>query len=266
MPLIDIAFGLLILAMLGIGGYFLYRYFVNRPPANPCDNGGILKGGVCQCPLGYSGEHCENKDVLCGGKTCYNGGTCVNGNCQCAPGYSGPQCETTAPKCTDKNCYMGNWMTGPMCIKDTCSCNEGWATSGKVPYMCDECAPGYWPNPGEAPAGTYPCSKKLFTTPIKSSVNNCWLYTGWNGNDADGWCKTIYGANSSVYPNKTNPDQTCGGGGHCVSGYAYAMCNVPAYYADPSFNPATWQSCPQQTGGDTSYNNFFNGGMLKYPQ
>jgi hypothetical protein len=57
-----------------------------------CLNGGWCEEGICDCPPGYSGTHCEVYDP-CYNQTCYNGGYCSNGDCQCQEGYYGPQCE-----------------------------------------------------------------------------------------------------------------------------------------------------------------------------
>ncbi|CAF4416809.1 unnamed protein product, partial [Adineta steineri] len=68
---------------------------------NPCLNGGTcmsnnVGGFTCQCPQGYSGQRCEDRDP-CFSQPCMNQGSCMPQNggfrCVCPPGFTGTRCE-----------------------------------------------------------------------------------------------------------------------------------------------------------------------------
>lgn len=74
-----------------------------------CKNGGYCSGDTCACPLGYSGDLCENFSV-CDTIKCLNGGNCVNGSCLCANGYYGARCDSPM-----RDLYLGSY-TGTLTI------------------------------------------------------------------------------------------------------------------------------------------------------
>ena len=71
--------------------------------SNPCQPGStcndLVGHYICQCPLGYTGQHCEVNidDCGTGPSPCDNGGTCVDGigsfTCECLVDFSGQACE-----------------------------------------------------------------------------------------------------------------------------------------------------------------------------
>lgn len=98
----------------------------------PCANGGtcIENNGIpiCNCPTGFSGSHCGEKD-LCATYKCSNGGTCVENNerpiCNCPSGFSGSHCEKK-DACTNYQCANGG-----VCVESNgtakCNCQKGFS-------------------------------------------------------------------------------------------------------------------------------------------
>jgi hypothetical protein len=103
---------------------------------NPCLNNGICTssdfgGFTCQCPPGFSGQRCEDRDP-CASQPCQNGAPCVSSGggsytCQCPTGFNGQNCEEV-DICGVKN----------PCICGTCQ-NDRNAAQG---FRCF-CPPGY---------------------------------------------------------------------------------------------------------------------------
>lgn len=50
-----------------------------------CLNGGVCEDGDCNCPLGYTGDHCENEVDPCTQVTCEEGQVCNEGTCYDLP-------------------------------------------------------------------------------------------------------------------------------------------------------------------------------------
>ncbi|CAG2100573.1 unnamed protein product, partial [Medioppia subpectinata] len=85
---------------------------------------------TCECPLGYSGKHCEIMASICTNNPCSNGATCLDGPsgymCICRPGYEGEHCQVRQTDCDPNPCH-----------------NEGsCATVGHDQYQCT-CRAGY---------------------------------------------------------------------------------------------------------------------------
>ncbi|XP_019663545.1 mucin-3A [Ailuropoda melanoleuca] len=57
----------------------------------PCDNGGTWMQGLCHCPLGFSGDHCELQEIRC-----QNGGKWDGFRCHCPSTFYGSCCEFVA--------------------------------------------------------------------------------------------------------------------------------------------------------------------------
>ena len=69
---------------------------------NPCLNDATcfpngIGGFQCQCPPGFTGQRCEDRDA-CASQPCQNLGVCVSSSgdsyvCRCRTGYEGQNCE-----------------------------------------------------------------------------------------------------------------------------------------------------------------------------
>ncbi|PIC18225.1 hypothetical protein B9Z55_024194 [Caenorhabditis nigoni] len=65
------------------------------PDSGGCLNGGILKEGVCSCPLEWSGNSCQTPN-------CLNGGTVTTADtCSCIGAFTGSFCESAIANCTN---------------------------------------------------------------------------------------------------------------------------------------------------------------------
>ena len=80
-----------------------------------CTNGGTCTplGGVgqfeCSCPMGYTGERCQDLVDNCVSGVCLNGGECINAlnsfSCHCAQGFTGEFCEVNIDECSPNPCH-----------------------------------------------------------------------------------------------------------------------------------------------------------------
>ncbi len=73
---------------------------VSCGPKDPCKkfacyNGGVCHDGLCTCPTGFAGVHCQTKVAPdpCAAVTCPTGYICDSGICKCPLGYEGVNCE-----------------------------------------------------------------------------------------------------------------------------------------------------------------------------
>ncbi|ULT82233.1 hypothetical protein L3Y34_011896 [Caenorhabditis briggsae] len=65
------------------------------PDAGGCLNGGHEEGGVCSCPLEWSGNSCQTPN-------CLNGGTVTTADtCACNPAFTGSFCESSVSACNN---------------------------------------------------------------------------------------------------------------------------------------------------------------------
>ncbi|CAL4065422.1 unnamed protein product, partial [Meganyctiphanes norvegica] len=112
----------------------------------PCENNGhctpMDSGYICQCALGYSGQHCETDINECETEPCLNNATCadmLNGyQCTCLPGFTGAQCEVNIDDCNPNPCQNEG-----ACVDEVdtfmCVCQSGF--SGEIcDINIDECA------------------------------------------------------------------------------------------------------------------------------
>ena len=95
---------------------FLPAYDICSVP-DFCTNGGTCTplGGVgqfeCSCPMGYTGERCQDLVDNCVSGVCLNGGECINAlnsfSCHCAQGFTGGFCEVDIDECASYPCKNG---------------------------------------------------------------------------------------------------------------------------------------------------------------
>lgn len=157
------------------------------------------------------------------------------GYCVCNKSFFGKNCDKECG--SDVPCPSGSSCINGKCTSEKCKCLDGWTCSSG--YNCDTCLPG------RGPAGD--CSKKLITKPLyvylpcmgasshPSTINN--------------ECIRQFGSNAkfSEYANlnHANPNP-------CTDilgiGKRRYVCEVPKYYAAPTFNPSTWNPLNEVKG------------------
>ncbi|XP_028409640.1 uncharacterized protein LOC114532356 isoform X1 [Dendronephthya gigantea] len=115
--------------------------------SSPCDNSGVCHANSdgsfnCTCPLGFSGDVCDQEIDDCKNDSCLNGGQCIDGfntfYCVCNSFYTGEKCEKNIDDCALSSC-----SAGAVCIDGlgnfTCQCPSGFA--GEFCQLeIDECA------------------------------------------------------------------------------------------------------------------------------
>jgi hypothetical protein len=116
----------------------------------------------------------------------------------------------------------------------TCKCAPNVIPDSSTGSPCGKCKDGY------GPLGD--CSLKYFNTPILLSTPNCWNRAiNKIGGDVSNECINTYGVSATWDGNSQ-----CGymdGDGCGVTLNRRQLCSVHKYYADPSFDPDTWQPC-----------------------
>ncbi|XP_028513086.1 neurogenic locus Notch protein [Exaiptasia diaphana] len=176
--------------------------------SSPCLNNARCIGSdwsfTCDCPSGYTGDHCETDIDDCAKNPCQNG-KCIDGinsyKCDCVAGYSGKNCENNVDECADGPC-----KNGAKCI------------DGVNAYKC-ECAPGF--NRKNCENNVDECAKKPCQNGAKciDGVNS---YT----------CKCAAGYTG---PNcETNVDECakkpCQNGAECIDGVNSYECKCKLGY------------------------------------
>ena len=145
-------------------GFLTFLALINGILSNPCQNGGKLKDGVCNCPvanenhstggdrdaefLGYEGTSCQTAFVQCKSSNnekswrCKNHATCgslesnvndTDNYCICSEAYTGTYCETYDPMSVSNpegNCPSLTCYNGGKCKNSTgkglyCDCPKG---------------------------------------------------------------------------------------------------------------------------------------------
>ncbi|UMM39588.1 hypothetical protein L5515_016577 [Caenorhabditis briggsae] len=98
-----------------------------------CLNGGICvdiwNKRKCTCPIGFTGENCEENVNDCKYVDCGKNGYCLDGiddaKCICNNGFSGEHCEHANDECEGTECHNGG-----KCVKNgekvTCKCEKQW--------------------------------------------------------------------------------------------------------------------------------------------
>ncbi|KXJ18052.1 Fibropellin-1 [Exaiptasia diaphana] len=144
--------------------------------SSPCLNNARCIGSdwsfTCDCPSGYTGDHCETDIDDCAKNPCQNG-KCIDGinsyKCDCVAGYSGKNCENNVDECADGPC-----KNGAKCI------------DGVNAYKC-ECAPGF--NRKNCENNVDECAKKPCQNGAEciDGVNSyeCKCKLGYNGKNCE---------------------------------------------------------------------------------
>jgi len=133
--IVIVIFSVVVLAALA-GGYYFWRCNgckhgcdLLKGCKNPCDKFQCQNKGTCKvtstkkpqcdCPSGYSGDHCEK--YVCDNFQCQNKGTCKvtskgTAQCDCASGFKGDHCEKTTVASDVLN-YISKAVTALGCAK-----------------------------------------------------------------------------------------------------------------------------------------------------
>jgi len=105
-------------------------------------NGYCNSQGVCVCHKEWIGEHCDQKEFLCGKECSPSGkghGTCgADGICKCEAGWQGKSCnEDSSAKCTPTCAKSGH------CVNDHCECDKDYSGADCSSLPCGgECMHG----------------------------------------------------------------------------------------------------------------------------
>ncbi|XP_072174211.1 uncharacterized protein [Diadema setosum] len=222
-----------------------------------CQNGGVCgQGGVCMCPLGYTGRYCETE--LCR-HSCQNGGRCIGRNrCSCPYGFLPPFCQSPCnPSCQNGGrcvhpgrCVCPLGYTGPDCSKPICQsrCTNG----GKciAPNQC-RCPVGY----SGADCSQVECSPPCENGGRCIRPGFCRCPAGYRGLQ----CQVAYCRRSCLNGGQCSGADTC----TCPRGYTGSQCqlskcprgctggsvcvgyNTCSNYVSSSSSRQTW--CPLQS-------------------
>ncbi len=82
----------------------------NICPDNECLNGGLCVDGACDCPIGWTGDLCEESTDPCANLNCLNDGVCTTGLCTCLNGFTGIFCQTEIAEL-----FVGKWLAETDC-------------------------------------------------------------------------------------------------------------------------------------------------------
>jgi len=137
-----------VLAVLGVAGYFLYRYFKKKKDkcSSDTDCGGPSQGrcvnGACVCQTGWTGAKCETPTIRykCDGSSCVKCGAPTDPGCSyidpcCHGAYAAPPLPTY--KCDGSSCVKCGAPTDPGCSYIDPCCHGACAAPPLPTYKCD---------------------------------------------------------------------------------------------------------------------------------
>lgn len=210
-----------------------------------CSNHGHCRSGVCECDIGFGGEHCEVKSSC--PADCAGNGQCIGGTCHCYPGFSGVDCKTKdAPTCPGHNggcngngvcsngqCICSIGFAGESCLtiasvdsQPFCAAGEKCSGNGVCAHNQCFCKPGYFGRHCEQAGCAGGCGPMGFC-----SMGVCRCQPGWGG----------VGCNT-----KSECPNGCSGHGICDKG----VCSCESYFDGPDCSKITLPSlaCPKSNG------------------
>ncbi|XP_076872164.1 LOW QUALITY PROTEIN: sushi, nidogen and EGF-like domain-containing protein 1, partial [Brachyhypopomus gauderio] len=151
---------------------------INECLSQPCLNGGTCRDRVasflCECGLGFTGQHCQTDLDECLSEPCKNGGTCEDqpGSylCHCQQGYAGQDCELVQSGCESNPCLNGGVCRGYR-RSHVCVCKDG--------YAGDHC------QTLENPCILHPCGNRGFCRSDRRGNYSCVCRVGHTGQNCE---------------------------------------------------------------------------------
>ena len=71
----------------------------------------MAPGPDCNCPAGYTGDHCQYEIDECAPDPCVHALSCTNlmndYTCTCKPGFAGKDCDVNVNECVTRPCENG---------------------------------------------------------------------------------------------------------------------------------------------------------------
>ena len=151
-----------------------------------CEEGtGLPEGtGICNCEVGYTGDTCEQQELVCNGvgasdsMVCGGKGQCIEGvgdgnskvGCRCDDGWLGYECDYKPErKCFGTLASLDTVCSshGECVAEDRCECEPGWSGTVCQSHVGVSCGP----------AGGEPCNGNG----VCSHDDSCECFEGYSG-------------------------------------------------------------------------------------